>query len=210
MEENDTLDRVNTNSAPSETPEAPEAVTEPPAPEDSGGDDVADLGDAVVVLAGRMSAAVLFRVDDHGAELEDHEGLAALGGALLLIEHRAAVVQLDGQSRNGKDGREDDERRRAEDYVENALGDPLQIAHAAIAAEEQGRVEQLDAVGGAGDDVRDLGDEIHPLVPREAELEDVVARTGGDIVDEHELGFLGNFGIFPFLDLLLAPKGPSE
>ena len=38
MEENDTLDRETAHSAPSETPEAPDAVTEPPAPEDNGGD----------------------------------------------------------------------------------------------------------------------------------------------------------------------------
>ena len=38
MQENDTLDRESTHSAPSETPEAPEAVTEPPAPEDNKND----------------------------------------------------------------------------------------------------------------------------------------------------------------------------
>ena len=38
MQENDTLDRESTHSAPSETPEAPDTVTEPPAPEDTGND----------------------------------------------------------------------------------------------------------------------------------------------------------------------------
>ena len=37
MEENDTLDRETAHPAPSETPEAPEAVSELPAPEDNGG-----------------------------------------------------------------------------------------------------------------------------------------------------------------------------
>ena len=38
MEENDTLERESTHSAPSETPEARDAVAEPPAPEDNKND----------------------------------------------------------------------------------------------------------------------------------------------------------------------------
>ena len=38
MEENDTLEQESTHSAPPETPEARDAVSEPPAPEDNGND----------------------------------------------------------------------------------------------------------------------------------------------------------------------------
>ena len=118
-----------------------------------GADDLADSGDAGVVLAGGAGAPVLLRIHDHGAELDHHEAPAADGAALLFVEHRAAVVQPDGQGRDQQDRGQDDQRQRAQHYVEKSLDPSPEQQGAAVAAQEQGRVEQVDLVRPAHDDV---------------------------------------------------------
>ena len=114
MEENDTLDRVNTNSAPSETPEARDAVTEPSAPKDNGNDS-SESGAAAESPAGetpsepkegREPAALPVKPPDKEAAEPPEDPAAALkrwiaedAAAFVEAYPEADLAKLDGDAR---------------------------------------------------------------------------------------------------------------
>ena len=59
-------------------------------------DDLSDRRHALVALCCK-SGAVFLGIHAHAAELVDHKRLLIPGQALLLVEHRTSVVQLDRQ-----------------------------------------------------------------------------------------------------------------
>ena len=84
---------------------------------------MAHLGDAVVILlGGDVDAAVL---GPHGAEFVHLEHPAAVGGALLAVEHRAAVLQADGQGRCQQDGGGQHQAHHGHQDIPQTLDDAL-------------------------------------------------------------------------------------
>ncbi len=79
----------------------------------AGPNDAADSRDAVVLLSCRVRLAVLLRILDHGAELQNGEALSADGTALLAVEHRSAVLELDGCCCHGEDGTQHHQSQQA-------------------------------------------------------------------------------------------------
>ena len=57
----------------------------------------------------------------HGAEFRKGEDAAVEAHALLPVEHRAAVFELDGQCHEQKQGRQQQQRRRHRKQVDGAL-----------------------------------------------------------------------------------------
>ena len=60
-------------------------------------DHFSDRSDAVVIFLCQAGYAVLLRIGTHAAELHDIELSLADGTAHLLVQYRAAVIQLDRQ-----------------------------------------------------------------------------------------------------------------
>lgn len=131
-------------------------------------DDPADLGDAVVVVAGgKPGYAVLFRVRPHGAEFHDLEFLSVLGQAGLPVDGRTAV-RADGQGDDRHErGCEDEADGRSEDVKSPLDDDVFRIRR--IAADVQHR--QMHDVHGQGAAHQQIAD------PRNDEAGDMVFDT---------------------------------
>ena len=82
----------------------------------------ADPGDARVALGHQHGSGGVALVDIHGAELVDLDQLVVEAVALLLEEHRAAAVELDGDRRQQHDRGCEQEQDAADEAVEQHLG----------------------------------------------------------------------------------------
>ena len=149
-------------------------------------DHTAHLGDPGV-MGGGHHGAVLFRVGDHAAELEDLKFPAPQGQPLLLVEYRAAILDLDGDGHDQHDGCGHDHGQRAEHDIHRPLYEPLGIGQAGALDKKQGGVEGGDAGCAAHHDVRDLGSHIGADTVAVAEFEDIVAGLGGQIRQDHRI-----------------------
>ncbi len=74
-----------------------------------------------VALVDRESCALLLGPDDHRAQLQELEVHAVLAHAHLAVEHRAAVLQLDGQRSGSEERARDDEARSGDRDVERPV-----------------------------------------------------------------------------------------
>ena len=72
---------------------------------DAGGaDEPTHRGDALVIFPCQHRAGIGLRVDHHAPELGELEALPSLGQPDLAVEHRAAVLEFDGQRRDQHQG----------------------------------------------------------------------------------------------------------
>ena len=166
--------------------------------EPDGPDDLADGRDAVVIGDGRVSLAVGLGVRDHRAELDDVEDLAVLRDTGLLVEDRAPVVGLDEDGRDEHERARDDEGDEAQEDVDDPLEDLLLEGETGVAAEQQRRVEHVQVLAGADDDVGDFRRHVGAFAVVVAVLQDVVAQGAGDVADDSAV-----VGHDAFLDVVI-------
>jgi hypothetical protein len=87
--------------------------------------EVAYASDAGIVLGYLQPQALVLGAHDHGTELVAAEDLAVLAHPLLDVEHRATVVELDGQGDEGHEGGEQGQYSQGDDDVEGTLESKL-------------------------------------------------------------------------------------
>lgn len=166
-----------------------------------GADDLANGGDAVVMLLGQAGHAVLLGVHPHGAEFIDIELLAVLGQAQLLIEDGAAVIELDGNGRNEHEGAEDHQGRKAQEDIRQPFQGQIPDGGAAAVADQHGQVIQLHGPGALDQEVADVGPDIGLYIAVDAVFQQVVALAGGHAAEHHRPGI-------PAEDLAAELLGP--
>ena len=71
--------------------------------------EAAHASDAGIVFGHFQPQALVLSADHHGAELVAAKGLAIFAHPLLDVEHRATVIELDGQGDEGHEGGENDQ-----------------------------------------------------------------------------------------------------
>ena len=148
-------------------------------------DNAADGRDARVILAGGEACdAVLLGVDTHGTELDDLEYLSVYRESLLLIEHGAAVIDLDGDGGDQHQGGQQNQRGTGGHDVEDPLCHTVLRADGGSAGIEDRAVEGLDMHGLAHDDIADMGQEEAGNALFLAVFQDAVADAAVDTGDE--------------------------
>jgi hypothetical protein len=80
-----------------------------------------------IALAHQQGGGGVALVDIHRAELVDLDQLVVEAVALLLEEHRAAAVELDGDRRQQHDRGREQEQEAADEAVEQHLGDHVPV-----------------------------------------------------------------------------------
>ena len=144
----------------------------------------ADGRDARVVVHGEL-CAILLRIHDHGAEFDERKPLAVLGVPLLPVEHRPAVVRLDG------DGRRQHERARQHDAdhgkedVHRPLGGALPQRHRTVAAQIHERVPHERFVRAVEQHVLHARDQEQPFARNEARIHEPQPERRLHLPDDH-------------------------
>ena len=106
-------------------------------------DDATDTCDAGIAGATRNGFAAFFRIYDHTTELENFKNLAVFGAALLLIEHRAAILELDGQGCKKKQRGKQNKCRKGKQNIDHALDKVVPETLASVLIFHHGRIDQM-------------------------------------------------------------------
>ena len=159
-------------------------------------------GDAVVVLCdGAVDAAVL---DAHGAELIHLEDAPGIRRALLPVEHRAVILELDGQRRHQHDRRGDHKADGRDNDVHQALEHALLKRQLAGAGADHGLVVKEQALAAEGHDVLGLDAVIDDLPVLIAVGDDPGPLYRLQIIQEHRVAPVDERG-----DVLLIVIGDA-
>jgi hypothetical protein len=134
-----------------------------------------------------LRAAILFRIDAHAAEFVEREGLAEEPDALLRIEDRPAIGELDEGRGQQQERQGQDQHRAARREIEGALSCPHCPAGAkTVGKDEPARPQRLeiDEPAFALAEGQEFGD----LDPAHLALEEPMHRQAAPIVGgDHDL-----------------------
>jgi hypothetical protein len=173
-------------------------------------EEFAEAGAAGIVGGGPDGAGVLFRVDGHGAELEDGEGFAGDAAALLAVEDGAGGAALDQR-------RGDQQDRGGDQQAHEGAGDVLQALEHAVPegvegpgrhADERdvGDVVDADARGEHAVEVGDHAEGDQVALAVEQNLGEALVRDGG-VGQDHFVDLLVGDHLFEFADVPLDELG---